>query len=134
MVPVLAKKTMLKIVLIILGTVSLFFGIAGIFIPGLPTTPFILLTAGLYVRSSEKLYRKLLINKYLGPFISEFRKNKGMNIQTKVYSIILMWIMIFISAYFFISTLTPRLVLVAAGIIGTIVMGFIIPTVKNKHD
>lgn len=125
---------MLKIVLIILGTVSLFFGIAGIFIPGLPTTPFILLTAGLYVRSSEKLYRKLLINKYLGPFISEFRKNKGMNIQTKVYSIILMWIMIFISAYFFISTLTPRLVLVAAGIIGTIVMGFIIPTVKNKHD
>lgn len=124
---------MLKLVLIILGTVSLFFGIAGIFIPGLPTTPFILLTAGLYVRSSEKLYRQLLINKYLGPFISDFRKNKGMNIQTKVYSIILMWAMIFISAYFFLSTVTPRLVLIAAGIIGTIVMGFLIPTVNNKH-
>ena len=125
---------MLKLVLILLGTISLFFGIAGIFIPGLPTTPFILLTAGLYVRSSEKLYRQLLINKYLGPFISDFRKNKGMNIQTKVYSIILMWIMIFISAYFFLSTLTTRLVLAAAGIIGTIVMGFIIPTVNNKRD
>ncbi len=125
---------MLKLVLIILGTVSLFFGIAGIFIPGLPTTPFILLTAGLYVRSSEKLYRQLLINKYLGPFISDFRKNKGMTIQTKVYSIILMWTMIFTSAYFFINTLTARLVLIGAGIIGTIVMGFIIPTVKKKHD
>ena len=122
---------MLKLVLIILGTISLFFGIAGIFIPGLPTTPFILLTAGLYVRSSEKLYRQLLINKYVGPFISEFRKNKGMNIQTKVYSIILMWTMIFVSAYFFINTLTPRLVLVTAGIIGTIVMGFLIPTIKK---
>ena len=125
---------MLRLVLIILGTISLFFGIAGIFIPGLPTTPFILLTAGLYVRSSEKLYRQLLTNKYLGPFISDFRKNKGMNIQAKVYSIILMWTMIFISAYFFLNTMIARLILVAAGIIGTIVMGFLIPTVKNKHD
>ncbi|UCH15746.1 MAG: YbaN family protein [Bacteroidales bacterium] len=125
---------MLKLVLIILGTVSLFFGIAGIFIPGLPTTPFILLTAGLYVRSSEKLYNQLIINKYVGPFISDFRKNKGMNIQTKAYSIILMWVMIFTSAYFFINSLRARLVLIGAGIIGTIVMGFIVPTVKNKHD
>ncbi len=124
---------MLKLVLIILGTISLFLGILGIFIPGLPTTPFILLTAGLYARSSEKLYRQLLINKYLGPFISDFRKNKGLNIQTKIYSIILMWTMIFVSAYFFMNTLMPRIILVTAGIVGTVVMGFLIPTIKNKH-
>jgi len=124
---------MLKLVLIILGTISLFLGILGIFIPGLPTTPFILLTAGLYARSSEKLYRQLLINKYLGPFISDFRKNKGLNIQTKIYSIILMWTMIFVSAYFFMNTLIPRIILVTAGIVGTVVMGFLIPTIKNKH-
>jgi len=124
---------MLKLVLIILGTISLFLGILGIFIPGLPTTPFILLTAGLYARSSEKLYRQLLINKYLGPFISDFRKNKGLNIQTKIYSIILMWTMIFVSAYFFMNTLMPRIILVTAGIVGTVVMGFLIPTIKNKY-
>ncbi len=124
---------MLKFILIILGTISLCFGIAGIFIPGLPTTPFILLTAGLYVRSSEKLYRQLLINKYLGPLIADFRKNRGLTLQKKIYSILLMWTMIFISAYFFIDTMIPRLVVVAAGIIGTIVMGFIIPTIKKKH-
>jgi uncharacterized membrane protein YbaN (DUF454 family) len=124
---------MLKLVLIILGTISLFLGILGIFIPGLPTTPFILLTAGLYVRSSEKLYRWLITNKYLGSFISDFRKNKGLSFQTKLYSIILMWIMISISAYFFMNTLIPRMVLVTLGIIGTVVMGFLIPTIKNKH-
>jgi uncharacterized membrane protein YbaN (DUF454 family) len=122
---------MLKIVLIILGTISLFFGILGIFIPGLPTTPFILLTAGLYVRSSEKLYNRLITNKYLGSFISNFRKNKGLSLQTKLYSILLMWTMISISAYFFMDKLIPRLVLVTAGIIGTVVMGFLIPTIKK---
>jgi len=124
---------MLKIVLIILGTISLFLGILGIFIPGLPTTPFILLTAGLYVRSSERLYRQLLINKYLGPFITNYRKNKGLSFKTKLYSIFLMWIMISISAYFFMDSLIPRLVILTAGIIGTVVMGFLIPTIKNKH-
>ena len=124
---------MLKLILIILGTISLFLGILGIFIPGLPTTPFILLTAGLYVRSSERLYRKLLINKYLGPFITNYRKNKGLTLQTKLYSIFLMWTMISVSAYFFMDTMTPRLVLITAGVIGTVVMGFLIPTIKNKH-
>jgi uncharacterized membrane protein YbaN (DUF454 family) len=123
---------MLKIILIILGTISLFLGILGIFIPGLPTTPFIILTAGLYVRSSERLYRKLLINKYLGPIIADFRKNRGLTVKKKIYSIILMWTMIFISACFFMNTPVPRLIIVTAGITGTIVMGFIIPTIKNK--
>jgi uncharacterized membrane protein YbaN (DUF454 family) len=122
---------MLKIVLIILGTISLFFGILGIFIPGLPTTPFILLTAGLYVRSSEKLYKRLIANKYLGSFISDFRKNKGLTLKTKLYSILLMWTMISISAYFFIDKPIPRLALLTAGIIGTVAMGFLIPTVKK---
>ena len=122
---------MLKIVLIILGTISLFFGILGIFIPGLPTTPFILLTAGLYVRSSEKLYNRLITNKYLGSFISNFRKNKGLSLQTKLYSILLMWTMISISAYFFMDKLVPKLALAAAGIVGTVAMGFLIPTIKK---
>jgi uncharacterized membrane protein YbaN (DUF454 family) len=68
---------LLKIVLILLGTLSLVIGVTGVFIPGLPTTPFLLLTAGLYVRSSEKLYQSLITNRYFGTFIREFRRTRA---------------------------------------------------------
>ncbi|MBW6479367.1 MAG: YbaN family protein, partial [Bacteroidales bacterium] len=61
--------TLKKILFAFLGTLSLILGVIGIFVPGLPTTPFLLLTAGLYMKSSERLYKLLISNKYLGPYI-----------------------------------------------------------------
>jgi len=120
----------MKIIFIILGTISLGIGITGIFIPGLPTTPFILLTAGLYMRSSERLYQWLLSNRHIGPYISEYRRNKGMTVRVKLASIFMMWAMILFSGFFFLESLTSRLILAGVGIAGTLVMGFIIPTVR----
>ncbi len=56
----------LKSILILLGTLSLCIGVIGIVVPGLPTTPFLLLTAGLYIKSSDKLYTKLISNRLVG--------------------------------------------------------------------
>ena len=67
----------MKTVCIILGTVSLALGIIGIFLPLLPTTPFLLLTAALYFRGSPRLYQWLLNHKCLGPYIRSFRENKA---------------------------------------------------------
>ena len=124
---------MIKILFIILGTIFLIIGIIGIFVPGLPTTPFLLLTAGLYIRSSNYLYKSLISNRYIGSIIIEFQKKKGMSIKLKIYSIIIMWIMISISE--FMLTIPYNIIVFFVGIIGTIVMGFIVPTVKkpNKH-
>ncbi len=123
---------MFRIILIILGTISLGIGITGIFIPGLPTTPFILLTAGLYVRSSEKLYRLLIQNKHLGKYIQDFQTYKGLTIKTKIYSIILMWIMILISVSYFISVNYLKWSIIGIGAIGTLVMGYLLPTIKKE--
>jgi|AntRauTorckE6833_2_1112554.scaffolds.fasta_scaffold07625_4 uncharacterized membrane protein YbaN (DUF454 family) len=122
---------MIKALLIISGSVSLGIGILGIFVPGLPTTSFLLLTAYLWARSSDTLYNKLLNNKYLGPYITEFRKNKGMTLQQKIYSIAMMWTMIGISTYFFIENRTVDYIVIAVGFTGTVVMGFIVKTVKK---
>ncbi|MDZ7777454.1 MAG: YbaN family protein [Bacteroidales bacterium] len=122
---------MIKALLIISGSVSLGIGILGIFVPGLPTTSFLLLTAYLWARSSNRLYNKLLNNKYLGPYITEFRKNKGMTLQQKIYSIAMMWTMIGISTYFFIENRTVDYIVIAVGLTGTVVMGFIVKTVKK---
>ncbi len=122
---------MKKALLIIAGSISLGLGILGIFVPGLPTTSFLLLTAYLWARSSDKLYNKLLNNKYLGPYILEFRKNKGMTLKQKIYANSMMWTMIGLSTYFFIDNSTVDYIVIGVGIIGTIVMGFIVKTVKK---
>jgi uncharacterized protein len=117
-----------KAILITLGTLSLLFGLIGIMVPGLPTTPLLLLTAGLYVRSSEKLYNKLISNRIVGSYIVEFRANKGMTRIAKISVISLMWIMILISVLFLINHMTVRIIVLLAGITGTVVMGLIVPT------
>ena len=81
----------MKTVCIILGTVSLTLGIIGIFLPLLPTTPFLLLTAALYFRGSPRLYQWLLNHKCLGPYIRNFRENKAIPLRAKIISLLLMW-------------------------------------------
>jgi uncharacterized membrane protein YbaN (DUF454 family) len=115
-----------KYILIFFGFVSLLLGIIGIFIPVLPTTPFILLAAALFVRSSEKLYLWLLSNKLLGKYIRKFRESGGMTIREKGYAIALMWAMIALSA----MILNFNLYIFALGAVGTIVMGLAIKTVR----
>ena len=122
---------MLKAILIIAGTISLVLGVIGIFVPGLPTTPFLVLTAGLYIRSSEKLYKMLIRNKYLGSYITEFQIRKGMTTKMKIYSISVMWIMIVMSITLFITPVLLKVIIAGVGLIGTFVMGFVVPT-KNK--
>jgi len=126
--------TLKKIFFAFLGTLSLILGVIGIFVPGLPTTPFLLLTAGLYMKSSERLYKLLISNKYLGPYILDFQKNKGMTKRTKLQAMGTMWVMITISCVFFIKSTIVILIVIALGIVGTVVMGFIVPTVRNSSD
>jgi uncharacterized membrane protein YbaN (DUF454 family) len=126
--------TLKKIFLIFLGTISLVIGVIGIFVPGLPTTVFLLITAALYMRSSDNLYQKLLANKILGPYITDFQVKKGMTRRTKLHAIGTMWFMITISSVFFIDPLNIKLIVISLGIIGTIVMGFIVRTVDKKEN
>ena len=123
-------KKLVQILLIILGTISLGFGILGIFIPGLPTTPFLLLTASLYLRSSKKLHQKLIANKYLGKYIIRFNEEKGITKIGKIYSISIMWLMITLSVLFLIQLLIVKIIVISVGIIGTIVMGFLLKTIR----
>ncbi|MGD2035344.1 MAG: YbaN family protein [Bacteroidales bacterium] len=124
---------MIRYIFILLGTASLGFGIVGIIVPGVPTTPFLLLSAGLYLRGSDRLYRKLMRNRLLGPYISRFRNDKGLTIKTKITALLLMWCMILLSVFFFINNPDIDLVLFIAGVIGIIVMGFVLPTISREN-
>ena len=82
----------MKAIYIFLGGLSLGLGVAGIFLPLLPTTPFLLLSAALWLRSSPRLYQWLLNHKRLGPYISDFLEHKAIPLRVKVISVSLVWI------------------------------------------
>jgi len=82
----------MKYLLIILGSICLTLGVIGIFLPLLPTTPFLLLAASLYVRSSDRLYQWLIHQKHLGSYIRNFREHKAIPLRAKIISILMVWI------------------------------------------
>ncbi len=80
-----------KTLFVVLGALSLLLGLVGIFVPLLPTTPFLLLAAALWVRSSPRLYAWLLAHRRLGPYIRNFRENRAIPLRAKILSVMLLW-------------------------------------------
>lgn len=107
-----------KILFVVLGFLSLGLGILGIFIPVLPTTPFLLLSAYLFAKSSEKLYNWLLSTKNFGKIIKDYRERKGVSLGIKIYSLSLLWLTILASVIFFLSPifLDMLLILIATAV------------------
>ncbi|MFI3332883.1 MAG: YbaN family protein [Rikenellaceae bacterium] len=89
----------MKLLLIALGTLSLTLGILGIILPLLPTTPFLLLSATLYMHSSPKLHNWLLGHRYLGGYIRNYQEHRVIPLKVKIMSTSLLWITILSSIF-----------------------------------
>jgi len=90
----LLSSKLIRILLIVTGTISVFLGIIGIFLPLLPTTPFLLLAAYCYAKSSERFYDWLLTNRICGKYIRNYREGLGIKPLHKLFTIILLWVTI----------------------------------------
>jgi len=108
----------IKWLLIIIGTFFVGLGILGIFLPLLPTTPFFLIAAACFARSSKRFYNWLLNNRWFGKYIKNYREGKGIPLKVKILSISLLWCTILFSTVFIVSILFVRiiLILVAVGV------------------
>jgi len=93
----IVENRTLRALLIASGTISLALGIIGIVIPVLPTTPFLLLAAACYARSSEKFYKWLIGNRFFGKYILNYKEGRGIPARIKVLSITFLWAAIIIS-------------------------------------
>ncbi len=121
----------MKILYTTLGFISLGIGMVGIVVRGLPTTPFVLLSASLFAKSSERWYNWLISNRLFGKFIEQYAREKGMSFKMKIISITMMWTMITISAMTF-KSIHMKFFLIGMGVIGTIVMGFVVKTIRTS--
>lgn len=110
----------MKKVLIVLGYLLLFIGILGIFIPLLPTVPFLLLAASCFLKSSPRRYKQILRYRYVGSIISDYKYNKEIQLKSKIITLILLWGSISVSAFIFVENCGIKLLLLFIAVIVTI--------------
>ena len=115
---------------IVLGCIAVVLGTIGIFVPGLPTTPFVLLASWCFYRSSPRL-QAWLLQSFLGKYIREYRDKGGLTLRKRISIILLMAAMVAISTIFFIKTLPIRIIVWVAGAIGCIVVGSVVPKANS---
>jgi uncharacterized protein len=93
------RNPVARCVLLVIGWLSVTLGVIGIFLPVLPTTPFLLLAAACFVRSSRRFYDWLVTHPRLGPWFRDYLDGNGIPLKGKVYAITIMWFSIGISCW-----------------------------------
>ena len=104
-----------KAVLVAAGSLCLGLAVLGVFLPLLPTTPFLLLASACYVRSSERLHGWLMGNRMLGGYIRNFRERRGIPLRARITTVVLLWLPLLYSVYR-LDLLWLELILVLMGV------------------
>jgi uncharacterized membrane protein YbaN (DUF454 family) len=109
---------LVRVSLVVAGTLCVGLGVLGMFLPVLPTTPFLLLAAICYARGSERFYRWLLTNRWFGEYIRNYREARGIPPRQKLLTLTALWLTILVTAHVAITSWPGRLVLIgiAAGV------------------
>jgi len=132
----MAPQTFRQWLLMIIGLMAVGLGILGIFLPLLPTTPFLLLAAACFIRSSDRLYQWLLRNRWFGPYIRDYREHRGIPRRAKVIALILLWTTMTYSVLVWVDFWVPRafLLLIACGVSVYLVRMKTIPAEKSVRE
>lgn len=112
----LEQLSLYRVLYFISGILLVIIGIIGIFLPLLPTTIFLILASGCFVKVSPKANEWLYNHKILGVYLKNYRDKSGLTVKAKMINILLLWLMISISVYFFTEEFLLRLLLLAIAI------------------
>jgi len=100
------------------GSVSLLLGLIGVLLPGLPTTPFVLLAAACYAKASPRLHAALLQHRLTGPLLRDWEKHRSLTRRTKTIAVVSMLVMVSFSIWSFQHRPIAQAVLVVLGAVG----------------
>jgi hypothetical protein len=119
-----------RAVLVVAGTISLALGVVGAFVPVLPTTPFILLAAFCYVRSSQKLYERLMRSRLANKHVHGVLAGHGVALSVKIVSLAISAVMIGYVSIFVTESFVVRMLL---GLLYLVQLGFMLK-IKTLKD
>ena len=120
-----------KLMWVSLGSLFVGLGAIGVNVPGLPTTPFLILAAACYIRSSQRLYDWLISNKRFGPYLKDYREGKGIPRKAKRLAVVMIVVFVSFSVVFGIEDLTLKIVVGLLGLIGLLYVLFKVPVAKD---
>lgn len=104
-------KGIVRFGLVVAGNIFVGLGILGIFLPLLPATPFFLLAAACFAKSSPKFYDWLINNRWFGSYLKNYRDNKGIPKKVKIVSILILWIVILGTILFAVEAILIKIIL-----------------------
>jgi hypothetical protein len=131
-------QKIIKALWLSVGLVCVGLGAIGMVLPILPTTPFLLVAAACFCKSSTRMYDWLLSNKWFGEYIRNYREGRGLPMRTKITALTVLWATIGISTVFLLNRLLPpQLILPMQIVMITIAVGVSIhilrlPTFKKR--
>tara|TARA_B100001123_G_scaffold442234_1_gene585337 strand:- start:773 stop:1201 length:429 start_codon:yes stop_codon:yes gene_type:complete len=120
-----------KALWISLGSFFVALAAVGVALPGIPTTPFLILAAACYIRSSQKLYDWLISNKTFGPYLKDYREGKGIPKKAKGLAISMIILFVGSSVIFGIENLNLKIAVGALGLTGLLYVIFKVPVAKD---
>lgn len=112
----LRNSRLMRMVFLGLGVTALLLAVAGVFLPMLPSTPFVLLAAACFARGSEYLHDKMLAHRVAGPIIREWHEHRSMPPGVKPWAFLLMGLS-FGASILLMETPWHRAMLAAIGIV-----------------
>ena len=124
------KSAFLRWVLICCGWVSIVAGIVGIFIPLVPTVPFLLLAAACFARSSERFHDWLIKHNHLGPLVRDYLNGGGMPLRVKGMAIGMIWVSFPTSAFLFAQVFWLKVLLISIAVVISLYL-FSLPTLPT---
>lgn len=112
----------LRVLLVAGGVILVGLGVLAWFIPGLPSTPFLLLALAAFARSSKRLYGWLLTNRHFGPHLRTWRKERAIDLRVKYFSLAVAWLALLYLAIFVAEPLWLKAALVGLAVAKTVFM------------
>lgn len=129
------NNKLIRYLYVLLGTIFVGLAIFGIFLPGLPTTPFLIVASYFYIRSSERLYNWLINNKFLGIYLKDYLAGHGIPKKSKIFALSMMTLFVLLAIVpvspISIPSIWIRIIVLISGIIGFLYLSFKVPTKKD---
>lgn len=124
--------TLRRVIYVSLGWCAVGLAFAGVFVPGLPVTVFVLIASWFFARSSPRFENYLLTNRWFGSRLKRFRERGGMPRSAKLASIASMWTAIAVSSVALASVnIILSIATIGLGVIGTLTITLVVRTVAD---
>ena len=125
-----------RLIWFFLGFIIMIIGLIGIIIPGLPTTPLMILAAACFAKSNQRFYDWIINNKLFGHHVKNYREGKGIPKKSKPIILITLWSFVLFAVFIAIPNTAPPISKISTLILAIIGTLFIlkIPNLQNFED